>query len=69
MGEKFLEESDGEIAGALYLTYSHFRNRFLDERGLMDSAPGDDWEWDEALVDAQEMREYVDKTWATRILE
>lgn len=69
MGEKFLDETDGEIAQTLYLTYMHFRTKFLDERGLMDSTPDiNPLQWDEALADALAMREYVDKTWAARIL-
>jgi hypothetical protein len=69
LGLRFLAETDGEIADALYLVYSHYRERFIEERGLMDIAPGQNLEWDLALRDARTLRQHVDQTWACAIVE
>ena len=70
-GEQLLEEH-GEIPLALYYTRMHFKAKFLAERDLMDTVPDtiqEQEEWGDVLTDAIAIQEYVDHTWATRILE
>lgn len=67
IGEGFLRKNAGEIATTLYDTYSHFRLRFLEERGFADGPP--DPGWDDCLRDATILRNFVSTQWAARVLD
>lgn len=67
IGLQALHEHDGRITDALYAVYMHFRQRFIEERGLMDRAPGGDT-WTETLTDARHLEHYVSQIWATQIV-
>lgn len=64
-----LRREGGDIANALYKTYMSFRQRFLEERELMDVVPGRDASSIEALEDARLLQFYVCQRWACIIRE
>lgn len=68
LGLRVLDDQPDRITDALYLVYSAFRYRFLDERGLLDSVPGRDARSIEALKDARALEKYVAECWAEAIL-
>jgi hypothetical protein len=45
IGLASLARGEGDIPGALYSIYVAFRLRFIEERGLMDAAPGAGDQW------------------------
>lgn len=63
-----LEREHGNLLNALYLTYMEFRTRFIEERGLMDAAPGVGEIWAQALTDARTLEEHVNQQWAKAII-
>lgn len=63
-----LKQEQGNIPNALYKVYMAFRERFLEERGLMDTAPGGHASSVEALEDARLLEFYVCQQWASIIL-
>lgn len=64
-----LHRHDGVISEALYETYIHFRERFIEQYGLMDSLPGFGERWREALTDARQLEAHVTQVWATAIAQ
>jgi hypothetical protein len=67
IGIAALRRGEG-VADALYLVYSAFRVRFLEERGLMDEVPGRGFASREALEDARILERHVCDEWRTIIL-
>ena len=63
-----LRERPEQLADALYLVYSAFRFRFLEERGLLDIVPGHDTASAEALQDARVLERYVAECWGAALL-
>lgn len=69
LGEQLLEKNEGDLAVTLYEVYSHFRTKFLEERGLMDTTIDSARdEWDDALSDAMGMRHFLNQRWSSQIL-
>lgn len=62
-----LSSEHGNIPNALYEVYEHFPERFIEERGLMDVAPGVGEEWREALTNAHQLEAFVNDTWVITI--
>jgi hypothetical protein len=62
-----LQSQRDRIPEALYSVYSHFRMKFIEERGLMDSAPGVGAVWEGALADARRLEAHVSECWARTI--
>lgn len=62
-GQRALQDRKGKIEEALYTVYMHFRAKFIEEYGLMDSAPRSSPLWVEALADAETLREYLRQRW------
>jgi hypothetical protein len=67
IGLASLARGQGDIPTALYSVYVAFRLRFIDERGLMDAAPGAGDQWHRALADARELERHVQQLWASMI--
>jgi hypothetical protein len=67
IGLASLARGEGDIPGALYTVYVAFRLRFIEERGLMDAAPGAGDQWQQALADARELERHVQQRWASMI--
>jgi hypothetical protein len=68
LGMAALRERPEQLADALYLVYSAFRLRFLEERGLLDIVPGHDTASAEALQDARVLERYVAESWGESLL-
>lgn len=68
-GRHALEARGDQIEQALYDVYMHFRVEFIERYGLMDTAPRSSVAWDEALADAEALREHVRQRWARAIFE
>jgi hypothetical protein len=68
IGIAALRERPGQVACALYLVYSAFRLRFLEERSLMDSIPGRATDSADALADARRLEQYVAARWSEALL-
>jgi hypothetical protein len=67
LAEELLRRERGQIPHALYLLYMHFRDRFIEERGLV-RADHDDARWREALQDAATVADGVMSRWTEAIL-
>lgn len=63
-----LHAENGDIPNALYRVYMHFREKFIEERGLMDVTPGTTIEWLEMRQDAMKLRDHVAQCWGTAIV-
>lgn len=68
IGLDALEHEGGNLANALYHVYTTFRERFLEARGLIDSAPGSGDQWHEALDDARVLEHHVSQLWTAAII-
>ena len=68
IGLDALRREELNIPNALYAVHIAFRTRFIEERGLMDAAPGVGAKWEEALTDARTLERHVCQQWATTIL-
>ena len=68
IGVRALENGDDSIPTALYNVYEAFRMRFIEERNLMDSAPGGSNAWREALTDARVLEHHVNTVWHAAIV-
>ena len=68
LGVAELQLERSRIADALYVVYSVFRLRFLEERGLLDGIPGKDAASAEALQDARVLENYVAERWSEILL-
>ena len=67
-GQRALQDRGGQIEHALYDVYIHFRMKFVEQYGLMDTAPRSKITWEEALTDAEILREHVRQRWAAAIV-
>lgn len=68
-GLSLLHDEKGDIPNTLYRVYMHFREKFIEERGLLDTT----WDmnplaWDEVRYDANVLRDYVSQCWATAVV-
>lgn len=62
-----LDAEHGHLPNSMYRVYMAYRTQFLEERGLMDAAPGVGEAWREALTDARQLEAFVNDTWAELI--
>jgi hypothetical protein len=69
IGLDALRREELNIPNALYAVHMAFRTRFIEQRGLMDVAPGVGDKWKEAIADARTLERHVCQQWATAILK